>query len=84
MLLIIRGLVLAGYVIVIAPFASTKCNNGRGDLMHEPKASVLRLRDRYCIIRVHRIKTLCASKWVHNCFSADHMTSSQPDSSTVL
>ena len=41
--------------------------------MHEPKASALRNRDRYCIIRVRQIKT----RGVHKEFIAYHMTFSQ-------
>ena len=40
--------------------------------MHELKASALRNRDRYCIIRVHHIKTHSLAKCV-----ADHVTCSQ-------
>ena len=42
------------------------CNNGRGYVMHEPKASALRNRDRYYILRVRHIKARNPSKCVIN------------------
>ena len=53
-----------GYVIVITHLAGLTCfnvrtrtmQNGRGDVMHEPKASALRHRDRYCIVRVRSLQ----------------------------
>ena len=35
-------------------------------VMHEPKASALRNRDRYCIIRVHTVKHALPAKYVLN------------------
>ncbi len=53
--------------------------------MHEPKASALRNRDRYCIIRVHHIKTRKPAKCViYKDFIADHVTYSQPDIALAL
>ena len=44
--------------------------------MHEPKASALRSRDRYCIARVRHSKTRKASSVCYNDFSA--VTDLQP------
>ena len=40
--------------------------------MHEPKASALSYRDRYCIIRVHHIKTQKPRKAWFKVFIAGH------------
>ena len=54
--------------------------NGRGYVMHEPKASALRNRDRYCIIRVRQIKTLMVSVL----FTVDHVIFSQSGSGFIV
>ena len=36
--------------------ARRRCNNGRGDVMHEPKVSALHYQDHYCIVREHSLQ----------------------------
>ena len=52
--------------------------------MHEQKASALRNRDGYCIIKVRQIKAREVSKVCYKEFIADHVTFSQSGDGFVV